>query len=275
MSLGYDHDSLRLHAMQARLLERMATSAQLQRGRLVKEGFPPLLVADVDEAIKSLKRPVRIAKRKLGLIIKGSPLGDWISDTRGLSDAMALVLGCMPPLTDFRGPRSVWKYAGLDVREDGRSPRRKRGELAGFNPELRAFLIVRVGDPIIKVRGPYRAIYDRRKAATLITHPDMLKDGEGCDYCDLAWSKTKEMRAKRDLERERTTVAVDCSGVGGVHWTAGHRHSDARRVMVKEVLVDAWRIAHGKLPRERPGETQCGDDSHPSPDLAGAKEGVA
>ena len=245
--LGYDHFTLRLKSMQARRLERAKTSLELQRGALKRDGLPDILMIGMDKAIAALKPVVRRAKREVGACVKGSPLGDWIEETHGLSNALVLVLGCMPPLNQFYSPRAVWKYTGLDV-QNGRAPKSAKGELLGFNRELRAFVIARVAETIIKVGGPYRTVYDVRKAHTLITHPEMLEEGEVCANCDMAWARTREIRAEHEFERERKAPSIDCAGVGGVHWTKGHRHADARRLIAKAVLRDAWCVANGRDP---------------------------
>lgn len=250
---GYDHTSLRAQAMQVRSIEKVMRSLENQR-RALGADLPPLALVALDEALAALK-PVRSAvARQLPKIIAGSPLGEWIKETRGLAGGLVLLLGSMPPIAEFAGPAAVWKFTGLDVRE-GRAPKGQRGERLGFNRLLRSYAIMRVADPVMKTGGPFRAVYDVRKARTSETHPDMfVHDGEQhtgelanpwCASCLSAVQQTEEHRAARALERERTTVAFDCSHFGGTHWTAGHRHQDALRVTAKAVLRDAWRVARG------------------------------
>ena len=250
--LGYDHLVLRAKVLQYQQIERMLISLGHQR-RSLAEDFPPIILITIDEALarlNPLRNPIKSEIRK---IVKGCHIDDWIRSTHGLKDGLWLLLGSMPPLLEFKGPASIWKYVGLDVR-GGSAPRPKDGERLGFAPYRRAYAIKRVADPIIKVGGPYRATYDARRIRTNLSHPPML-DGDGellnpdCETCRDALELTKEHREEKSYTRERKAPAVDCSGAGGIHWTDGHRHADALRVTAKAVLRDAWRVARGLAPR--------------------------
>ena len=269
--LSYDHVSLRAKALQFRSTEKVIRALANQR-RALGETLPDVALVALDEAEARLK-PIRSAlQREMGKIIADSPLGQWISGTRGLASGTVLLLGLMPPIHEFAGPASVWKYVGLDVRE-GRAPKGQRGERLGFDKFRRAVAIMRVADPIMKTGGPYRAVYDQRKEHTAASHPDMLAwNGEkytselahpDCPSCQAAVRETEKHRAARALERERTSVAFDCSHFGGPHWTAGHRHQDALRVTAKAVLRDAWRISRGLPARfastEEPAMAEAAD----------------
>lgn len=64
------------------------------------------------------------------------------------------------------GVRSVWHFAGLHVGDDGRSPRKRKGQRVDWNPVARTCALQPDGlaDQIIKQRVPkYRDIYDQQK----------------------------------------------------------------------------------------------------------------
>lgn len=250
--LGYEHLILRAKVLQYQQIERMLVSLGHQR-RSLAEDFPAIILVTIDEALERLKPLRNPIKSEIRKIVKGSVLDDWIRGTHGLKHGLWLLLGSMPPVTEFKGPASIWKYVGLDVR-GGAAPRPKDGERLGFAPYRRAYAIKRVADPIVKVGGPYRAVYDARRERTLLSHPPMC-DAEGdlmfpeCETCREALRMTREHREEKSYTRERKAPSFDCSAAGGIHWTDGHRHADALRVTAKAVLKDAWRVGRGLAPR--------------------------
>lgn len=251
--LEYDHIGLRAKATQVKNIEKVIQGLRNQR-RSLGEDLPDLALRGLDESIERLS-PIRTSVlSELETIVSGSRLGAWIDDTHGLGKGLILLLGICPPITEFDTVSAVWKYCGLSVTPEGKAPRGQKGERLGFDPVRRAYAIKRVADPVMKVGGPYREVYDDRRAHTLETHPPMLgADGEPahpeCAHCRKALEKTAEHRKGRDYTRARSAPSFDCSNVGGVHWTDGHRHADALRVTAKAVLRDAWRVARGQPPR--------------------------
>ena len=249
--LGYDHIALRTKVLQFRAVEKVILSLSNQH-RALEEDLPALALTAIDVAIEQLEPTRKALLRELPAIVQGSPLHVWISETHGLGSGLWLLLGSMPPIGEFKTPAAVWKYTGLDVR-DGKAPKRVDGVRLGFAPIRRAYAIMRVADPVVKVGGPYREIYDNRRAHTLGTHPPMFTEGEladpECEICQEAIQKTEELRAERDFTRERQAPSMDCANLGGVHWSDGHRHADAKRFVAKAILCDAWRVARGQPPR--------------------------
>lgn len=250
--LGYDHVVLRVKVLQFQAIERMLIGIGNQR-RSLGEDFPDILMAGLDEAVSTIRRVLAATKTEVREVVKGSHLDTWVRNTHGLGTGLWLLLGSMPPLDEFKGPAGVWKYSGLHV-EGGTAVRPRGGEQLGFAPFRRAYAIKRIAEPVIKVGGPYRRSYDDRRASTMETHPPML-DANGdllhpdCESCQKAIEKTASLRQERSFTRERKAPSLDCSALGGVHWTDGHRHADGLRITAKAVLLDAWRVANGQEPR--------------------------
>jgi hypothetical protein len=74
--------------------------------------------------------------------------------------------GMMLPPREGTGVRSVWHFCGLHVDDDGRSPRKKKGQRADWNPEARTCVLMPGGiaDSIVRLRVPkYRDIYEVQK----------------------------------------------------------------------------------------------------------------
>jgi len=148
-------------------------------------------------------------------LVEFFPIWDgFLLDVRGCGPAMAAVIISELDAAKARHVSSFWKYAGLDVAEDGlgRSRRaehlidveytNRKGEFATrkgitFNPFLKTKLIGVLGTSFLRLGGEYRLIYDGYKHR-LETNPA---------YADLS---------------------------------KGHRHNMAIRYMIKIFLKDLW-----------------------------------
>jgi hypothetical protein len=226
--------------------EKMVLGTERQLETFIEDGIPEVVVQANLHAIQVTRRELASRKRALPKFVKEEPEGIFIEHTTGLSSAVLFLLGLLPPIIEFPTVSKLWKYLGLDVRDGGRSPKREKGKRAGYDSFLRAVAVVRIGDPLIKCTdSPYRRLYDNRKEYTLITHPPMEEEAGVCPFCDAARGRTKEHREASHQKRERKAEGWDCAGVGGPHWSKAHRHADARRVMVKAVICDLWRVSHG------------------------------
>lgn len=233
-----------------RTVERARIGSTLQYGAFQRAGLGEELLELTPRYIEELECVENSLKRQLPKAALTEGGDEWLADvvehinaTVGLGPAILYVTGLLPPLPGFQTPPKLWRYLGLHV-SDGAAVRARRGELVGFSLELRAYALQRIADPIIKRGGPYRSVYDERKLRTLQTHPPMTED---CPSCMLALKKTAEHRETKAYTRVRTAPSQDCANVGGIHWTDGHRHRDAMRVVAKQVWRDVWRVAHGKV----------------------------
>lgn len=116
------------------------------------------------------------------------PIYEWAKSIKGLGEiGLAVIIGETGDLSNYPNYRHVWKRLGLAPFE-GKSYSlwRVEGGLdaedwtrAGYNPRRRAEIYSCVGDPLFRAqsvaKGPYRAIYDKRRAHTAITHADWTK----------------------------------------------------------------------------------------------------
>jgi hypothetical protein len=221
---------LRSLAMQTRNIERVVQGIESQIRSFKEAGWPPVAAAWSEAQVPALRKVLAKMKRACAAYGTDTEIGNFVKDTTGLGPAVFLVIGLLPRLEDFTTVAGLWKYCGLHV-DGGRAPRLKRGQVGGFSPLLRSYVLYRLAEPAIKkASSPYRALYLTRKLHTLETHPEMLEKGQ-CPTCDMA----------RGGEKGR-----DCSNVGGIHWTKGHRHRDALRVAGKGILRDLWCVAHGR-----------------------------
>lgn len=226
-----------------RLPDRAATSLVNQAKAFERSGMVSPEIAFLKQQAEDLRERRTQYKKEAARLVKDTAIYEWVENTAGLSDFTYIMLGQSSPrisLEDFYNPSCLWKHYGLHPKEEQNCP-----------PIRTSYATNRLVEPIIRLGeggGDLRRVYDDRKAHTMETHPPMLDEGEGCEFCDRAYAK-----------REQTGKGGwDCSNVGGPHWKAAHRHQDAIRITAKEVLTNLWRIEHGQSPREGHGA----NDSH-------------
>jgi len=141
---------------------------------------------------------------------------EYLKDIRGIGPAMAGVLLSEIDISVARYASSLWKYAGLDVAEDGAGRSRRTEHLIDkvykdkkgkektkksitFNPFLKTKLVGVLATSFLRAgEGPYRSIYDGYKNR-LENRPDLKEHSKG------------------------------------------HRHNMAIRYMIKMFLLDLWK----------------------------------
>jgi hypothetical protein len=121
---------------------------------------------------------------------------------------------------------SLWRYAGWGV-VDGKRERPVKGEKLHYNARLKT-MCWRIIDLQVKLRGPYREIYDNAKHTYLTTRgPDT------------------------DIDKDQK-------------WTLGHCEAAARRKAIKLFLSHLWQVwreAEG-LPIRSPWIDEHGPSGH-------------
>lgn len=162
------HASLNTVATQALLFEQISTQLKNQAEALKRDGLDGPPVEDLLEARGLVRRQANRMKREAGRMLKATPVGEFVGDTLGLGDAVAIFVGLLPPLDGFANPAKVWAYCGLCP---GKGP--KKGEDHRYSRKLKSHAIKRLADPCMKqAASPYRTVYDERRERTAITHPE-------------------------------------------------------------------------------------------------------
>jgi hypothetical protein len=190
---------------------------------VVKEALAPLLIAR------------KSVEKEMVRIVKSLPVYPWAESVRGFGDiGLAVILGETGDLEKYSKVDKVWKRLGLAPyngmagstwRTDSfrcGAPKLTDQEWInlGYSKRRLGQVFGNVTESLIKAQGtdgsqPYRAVYDRRRAHTLITHPE--------------WG-------------------ISPKGKPGY---AMHYHKDALRVMTKALISDLWsewRRASGLMP---------------------------
>lgn len=239
-------------------IDKMLRATENRIRQFEDMGWPPVLDAEtkVRELSADLESILDALSDEIAGIMEETEFAPWIEEASGIGlHGVGLVTGLLPRPQTIDNVRSTWALLGLHVGEDGRAPRRKRGEWSGFDPLARAYALYRTAIAAWK-QGDYRHVYVERREHTLETHPPMFEEDDPsndlahpeCLTCIEAVEKTKTERDEHEYDRARQAPRYDCSNLGGVHWTRGHRHKDAIRVTTKEIFKDWWRVAHGQAP---------------------------
>ena len=227
--------------------ERLALGEQI--GAIVRkakeEGLTEEQIAQHTEKMSSFFSRYLALEEELGGFIekdiKVEPMWkEFLKGVKGIGPLLGASLLVLIDIEKGEHISSLWKYAGLDVAEDGRGrtkekehlvPRQyknKKGEIVDtvgitYNPTLKT-VCWKIGEQFIKCRkSKYRNIYDTSKEFYKKKFPDEVKVKE----------KGKKTRTK---------------------YNKLHIHNMARRRMVKAFLSDfwvAWR-EHDGLPTSVP-----------------------
>ena len=120
----------------------------------------------------------KACQKELLKAAKQLPAAGWVQSVRGFGmPSFAAIVGEAGDLGSYDSVAKLWKRMGLAV-IDGKSQRRvsDAAEAArhGYNPRRRSEMHV-VGECILKAGGPYREVYDQRKAYETERAPEMSK----------------------------------------------------------------------------------------------------
>lgn len=138
-------------------------------------------------------------ERQMVKLARSLPVAGWVESTRGLGLAgVAAIIGECGDLSAYSNPAKLWKRMGLAVMGDGSRQRRVPGLEAiehGYAPARRA-VVWNVGACMIKAGGPYREVYETRKAYEVERDPTITKG-----HAHNRAKRYMEKRIIRDLWR--------------------------------------------------------------------------
>ena len=130
------------------------------------------------------------------------PVSAWTAGVKGLGElGLAVIVAESGDIGNYPHARKLWKRLGL-APLDGRamSQWRIKGGLtadewtaAGYAPRRRAEIHACVGEPLLRAQGtdgPYRAVYDARRAKTAVDNAEWTK---GHSHADGMRIMTKEL----------------------------------------------------------------------------------
>ena len=97
----------------------------------------------------------------------------FLKDVKGIGPLLGSGLINSIDIREARHISSLWKYAGLDVR-DGVAAKRKKGEKITWNPMVK-MLCWKIGKSFLMSKSPYRKYYDERKKLEEERNKDFTK----------------------------------------------------------------------------------------------------
>lgn len=209
-------------------IEKFRVAAQVRQSHLALQGRKDEETDNLLERINDLEK---YADGRVADLIKSHPAYPWFSKVKGVGkENIGKVVGLVD-ITKADNISSLWKFAGYAV-ENGRGPKRQKGERLSYNSRLRS-MCWRLGTSLMKGRGKFKAYYDVEKAKYVarfavqgirILPANQIKNGNG----------------KKPGE------------IGMI--SEGHVHNMALRKMIKLFLAClwlVWREAEG-LPTRAP-----------------------
>jgi hypothetical protein len=176
-------------------------------------------------ALKPIEHRLDIIKREMARQAACLSLGNFVDATHGFNLlGLAVIVGEAGNLSNYSTVRKLWRRLGYGMaqghEDKAYSTWRFSGGLskddwikAGYSPQRLAEIYGVVTVPLMmhKKKNKYGAVYDARRARTLVTHPEWWVDKNG---------KTK-----------LTKDGVPCSK---------HGDEDAKRVATKVFMADLW-----------------------------------
>lgn len=218
---------------------------------VVADGLAPLLARRA------------VIEKEMRRVARELPVYSWAKEIRGLGDlGLAVIIAEAGDLANYPHWKMLWKRLGL-APYDGHafSHYRAKGALsaeewttAGYAPRRRAEIHACVGDPLLKAQGkdgPYRAIYDERRLATAVAHPDWTKAHSHGDamrimtkklLADLwqAWrGSVKAVEASTKMARASSPMPDIPQDAEPVTAPRKQRRGSNRRLKASEVMARA------------------------------------
>ncbi|MDR3488734.1 MAG: hypothetical protein P4M05_28005 [Bradyrhizobium sp.] len=144
-----------------------------------------LVVVSTLEPLEKRRRAVELEMAKTA---RQLAVAAWAKQVRGLGDlALGIIVGEAGDLSNYASVDRLWKRLGLaPYQGKALSTWAREGGLkaedwvaAGCSRRRRAEIFACVGDPVFRhqtmIGGPYRIVYEKRRARTSETHPDWSK----------------------------------------------------------------------------------------------------
>lgn len=162
-------------------------------------GLVPFIAASLASIgpFKQLRHDHELSAIRLA---KKLPVWQWVKKTPGLdATGLAIIVGEAGDLSRFSTPYKLRKYLGLAPPETYRKPTKDGGDALKIPRQTRS-AIWTIGVAMIRVPGPYREIYLRKKASEVERDPS-CKTGVNPKTGLLQVNKHTERRAQRVAEQ--------------------------------------------------------------------------
>lgn len=180
-------------------------------------------LAIISDAVRPPREARERIEKDMKRMVRNLPVYPWAKAVHGFGDlGLAVLVGEAGDIGSYRKKGHLWKRLGLaPFRGKAMATWRRDGGLsaddwiaAGYAPRRRAEVYAVISDPLFRqqtvVQGPYRAIYDQRRAATATAHPDWTK---AHSHADALRVMTKHfVRDLRVAWRRASPAALEWAG---------------------------------------------------------------
>jgi len=168
------------------------------------------------------KNAMKAVVAAVKVVAKEDPFIAAVMSIKGVAEGTVAYLATYIDLEKAPHASSLWAYVGYDKPSHSRYTKNVAG---GGNKRLRTALY-RMADSMMKTRGAYRDVYDRRKLKTSNSQKIVKSRNTKGQLVEVAWKDAKP----------------------------SHRHGDAMRVMIKHFLRDYWLVGRemAGLPTSEP-----------------------
>lgn len=171
---------------------RIVTAALAGKDQKVEdEAVFAALAADLAvfaAAIDPMQKARHEVELEMKRLARKLPVFAWAREVKGLGElGLAVIIAEAGDLAKYPKKGHLWKRLGLAPHQGkAYSTWRTKGGLsaedwtaAGYSPRRRAEVYAVISEPLFRAQsvaaGPYRAIWERRREATSIAHPDWTK----------------------------------------------------------------------------------------------------
>jgi hypothetical protein len=172
---------------------------------------------ETDALLDRLKETEKYIDGRVATILKGHPAYSWFSRVKGVGkENIGKVVG-MVDIERAGTISALWKFAGFSV-ENGKSPKRAKGEKLSYNSQLRS-MCWRLATSLLKAKGKFYDYYCVQKD----------------NYYERYTQQGIKVVATANLPK-KNGKKVESEGF----ITEGHVHNQALRKMIKLFLSCLW-----------------------------------
>lgn len=213
--------TLQIKAIQRRTHARSGCEKKLHAACPGVYDVETLTTAALAEARHGFEVQRKTFEREMERAAKKLPVYAWVDSVRGFGAlGLAQVVAECGDLAGYSNPAKVWKRMGVGLGPAGEA------YYEGRSPSRRAILYC-IGESMVKAGGPYKVVYDERKA----------------------------YEAARPACRRQFKTGGECLDEETGACRKIHLHLRAKRYMEKRLLRDlwrAWRATTGLAGRDTP-----------------------
>ena len=139
-------------------VEKVRVRTQVRQSHLLRQNRRD---PETDQLLERIRNLEGYVDGRIAELLKSHPAHHWFSRVKGVGkENIAKVIG-MVDIQRADTISSLWKFAGFSV-EDGKAPKRVKGEKLSYNSQLRS-MCWRLGTSLLKAKGKFYDYYLKQK----------------------------------------------------------------------------------------------------------------